>query len=207
MDTEQSALTPRTRLVWLLLLFVVQFLYIPINRLVSGGGILDTPWDAYIPFWPIWVVPYLLSLLWWAACFIWAAWKMPDALYRAFIAAIVAVMLSSYVVYVVFPTYVERPVLNGHSWETELVRLVYRNDRLHNAFPSGHAYNTMLIVFFWWNWKRRLRWLWVGFAGIIILSTLFTAQHNLPDPIGGIVWAYLGYRFGIWWAARQETRG
>jgi membrane-associated phospholipid phosphatase len=48
-----------------------------------------------------------------------------------------------------------------------------------------------------------LRWLWAGLAIVIILSTLFTGQHNLLDPIGGIVWAWTSYRFGLWWATRQ----
>ena len=53
------------RLVWLVSIFAVQCLYLPINRTVQGGVLLHTPWDAYFPLWPIWVVPYLLSLLWW----------------------------------------------------------------------------------------------------------------------------------------------
>lgn len=199
----RKQMASRTRLAWLLVVFAVQFLYFPINRTIQGGAILDVPLDAHVPFWPIWAVPYLLSLVWWAACFIWAAWKMEDSLYRAFVAAILAVMLTSYLVYLLFPTYVERPALVGDSWPVELVRFIYENDRLNNAFPSGHAYTTMLIFFFWWQWQPRLRWLWVGIAVIILLSTLFTGQHNLLDPLGGIIWAWLGYRFGLWWANRR----
>ncbi len=198
------SMTWHKRLAWLVMLFIVQLLYIPINRTVQGGVILSTPWDAFVPFWPIWAVPYLLSLVWWAGCFIWAAWKMEDSSYRAFIAGTVAVMLSSYLVYVFYPTFIERPVVEGNSWPVELVRVIYDNDRLNNAFPSGHTYTTMLIVFFWWNWRPRLRWLWAGIAIIIILSTLFTGQHNLPDPIGGIIWAWGGYCFGWWWVRRSS---
>jgi hypothetical protein len=198
------AMTWQARLAWLVALFGVQLLYIPINRTMQGGVILDTPWDAYVPFWPIWAVPYLLSLVWWAGCFVWAALKMDDALYRAFVAATIAAMLTSYAVYIFFPTYVQRPVLGVDSWPIELVRFIYSNDRLHNAFPSGHTYTTVLIVLFWWRWQSKLRWLWAGFAIVIVLSTLFTRQHNLPDPIGGIVWAWTSYRFGLWWATRQS---
>jgi membrane-associated phospholipid phosphatase len=199
------ALTWQMRFLWLLALFAVQLLYVPINRTMQGGVILDTPWDAYVPFWPVWAVPYLLSIVWWTGSFIWAAWKMEDQLYRALVAGTVAVMLASYVVYILFPTYVERPVLSGDSWAVELVRLIYSNDRLHNAFPSGHAYTTLLIVFFWWRWKPRLRWLWATIGVVVILSTLFTGQHNLPDPIGGLLFAWAGYHFGLWWAARPSA--
>jgi len=196
-------MTLRVRLAWLVILFMVQLLYFPINRTVQGGVVLATPWDASIPLWPIWAIPYLLSLFWWVGCFAWAAWKMDDTLYRAFVIGAIAVMLTSYVLYLLYPTYVQRPVLEGGNWQVELVRFIYENDRSNNAFPSGHTYTTVLIVLFWWHWRPRLRWLWAGIAVIILLSTLFTGQHNLPDLIGGIVWSWMGYRFGLWWMARR----
>ena len=206
LETKSSPSTrfPWKRLPWLLALLAVQFLYFPINRGMQGGVVLDTPWDAYIPLWPIWAIPYLSSILWWQGCFLWATCKMDDKRYRAFIVGTIAVMLTSYVVYILYPTYVVRPVVQGDTWSAGLIRLIYSNDRLNNAFPSGHTYTTMLIVFFWWDWRPRLRWIWAAIAIIILLSTLFTAQHNLPDPVGGIVWAWMGYHFGMWWAERRK---
>lgn len=191
------------RLAWLCLLFLVQLLYIPINRTVTGGVVPETLLDPMIPVWPIWAVPYLLSLAWWTGCFIWAAVKMDFQLYRAFVAAALFTALTSYALYIVYPTYVIRPAVEGSGWQHELLRTIYAQDRLNNAFPSGHTYTTMLITFFWWVWQPRLRWLWATIAVIVILSTLFTGQHNLLDPIGGIVWAWVGYRFGLWWVERR----
>lgn len=199
-------LTPRGRVIWLIALFVAQMLYFPINRLVQGGVVLRLPWDSYIPLWPVWVIPYLLSLVWWTSSFIWAAWKMEDRLYLAFVSGAIAVMLASYVVYIFYPTYVERPVVEGQGWLYDVVRVLYSSDRVNNAFPSGHTYNTVIIALFWWRWQPRLRWLWLLIAIIIVLSTLFTGQHHLPDPFGGIVFAWLGYRFGLWWV-QQWFRG
>ena len=199
----QPAMRPGVRLAWLVVIFIIQLLYFPINRTVQGGVVLATPWDSLIPLWPIWAIPYLLGIVWWVGCFIWAAWKMDDTLYRAFVISTIAVMLTSYVVYLLYPTHAQRPAVEGDSWQIELVRFIYENDRLNNAFPSGHTYTTMLIVLFWWHWRPRLRWLWAVIAVIILLSTLFTGQHNLPDLIGGIVWAWTGYRFGLWWVTRR----
>jgi membrane-associated phospholipid phosphatase len=198
-------LTKERRLLWLLVLFGVQLLYVPINRTMYGGVVLATPWDASIPLWPIWAVPYLLAIVWWVGSFVWAAWQMEDRLYRAFVAGTLAVILASYALYILYPTFVNRPVLLGHSWSVDLLRLIYNNDCLNNAFPSGHTYTTMLIVFFWWRWQPKLRWVWVVAALVVMLSTLFTKQHNLPDVLGGIVFAWLGYRFGLWWAGRQRA--
>jgi membrane-associated phospholipid phosphatase len=199
------AMTKERRLLWLLILFGVQLLYVPINRTIRGGVVLNTPWDASIPLWPIWAVPYLLAIVWWVGSFVWSAWKMEDRLYRAFVVGALAVMLTSYAVYILFPTFVNRPILAGSSWQIDLLRLIYNNDRLHNAFPSGHTYTTLLIVFFWWRWQPRLRWVLGAAALVVLLSTLFTKQHNLPDVLGGIVFAWLGYQVGMWWAGRQQA--
>ncbi|MBN1147502.1 MAG: phosphatase PAP2 family protein [Anaerolineales bacterium] len=190
------------RLLWLSILFLSQALYFPINRMMTGGRLLETRWDALIPLWPIFALPYLLSLAWWAGCFIWASLKMEANLYRAFVAGVLFTMLTSYAFYILYPTYVTRPEVAGVGWQYNLLRWIYTSDRLNNAFPSGHTYITMLIVFFWWNWRPRLRCLWAAIAAVIILSTLFTGQHNLPDPLGGVLWAWAGYRFGLWWAGR-----
>ena len=206
MASTLRAWIPRTRPTWLIVLAAVGLLYIPINRLVQGGVVLSLPWDACVPFWPIWAVPYLLTIPWWIVSFIWAARSMDDDRYRAFVVAALVGMLTAYAVFVLYPTYVERPVPQGHGWEIDLIRLIYRNDRLNNAFPSGHAFITVLISLFWWDWRPKLRWLWAAIVVVVILSTLFTGQHNLPDPIGGIIWAYAGYRLGWWWVKRMQAR-
>ena len=203
-SSTRRVMTPGKRLLWLLALFLVQLLYLPINRTVQGGRVLDTPWDALFPLWSLWVIPYLLSLVWWAGCFVWAAWKLDDNLYRAFIISFVTVMLASYVVYIIYPTYVVRPSLYGDDWLTRLLAALYENDRVNNAFPSGHTYNTVLIALFWSRCYPRQRWLWLTITVVVLLSTLFTRQHNLPDLLGGIVFAWLGYRLGLWWMARRS---
>ena len=208
-DTEinnTATLTRRSRFLWLLALFTTQFLYFPINRLVAGGVILTFPWDSLVPFWPVWAVPYLLSLSCWAGCFVWAAFKMEDRRYQAFVIASIFTMATSYILYIVYPTYVERPAIQGSGWQFELVRWIYSNDRLNNAFPSGHTYNTVLILLFWWDWRPKLRLPWSIFSLVIVLSTLFTGQHNLPDALGGILWAVSGSLFGWWCVSRFSRR-
>ena len=115
-------------------------------------------------------------------------------------------LLTSYIVYILFPTYIERPNVQGSGWQFDLIRFIYNNDHVNNAFPSGHTYTTMLIFFIWWDWRPRWRWLWAAIVIIILLSILFTGQHHLVDPFGGLLWGWLGYRFGTWWEERGEKR-
>jgi membrane-associated phospholipid phosphatase len=201
-DGRIDTMSLRKRLVWLVAIFFAQALYFPINRTVEGGVVLVTPLDAWVPFWPVWAVPYILSLFWWAGCFVWAALKMPASLYRALMIGVFVTLLTSYTFYIIYPTYVVRPPVEGTGWQFDLIRAIYANDRLNNAFPSSHTYMTVLIVLFWWNWQPKLRWLWLAIAVIIVLSTLFTGQHHLPDPVGGIAWAWMGSRLGLWWERR-----
>jgi len=194
------------RVVWLVILLGIHALYVPINRTIQGGWLLRIPWDAYIPFWPMWAIPYLASISWWFASYIWAMIKMDWRRYRAFMISMSFTLLTSYLVYIFFPTYIERPIVDSIGWQYELIESIFDNDRVNNAFPSGHTYTTMLIVFYWWNWKPRLRWLWTLIAITIVLSTLFTGQHYLLDPVGGIIWAWLGYHAGNWWVKREGKR-
>lgn len=173
-----------------LLALGVNLLYIPINRMLSGGILVELPFDRLIPLWPIWSLPYVLALPWWTAALIWAAIKMDNARFKTFIIATLLMTLSSYAVYILFPTYVERPQLVGDSWDMQLMRLVYGNDRSYCALPSGHTYYTTLIAAFWWSWHPRQRWLWAATVPVIILATLFTRQHNTPDVVFGLLWAF-----------------
>ena len=102
-------------------------LYFPLNHSLTGGFNLSTPLDAWIPLWPGWVIPYLLCLPVWLGGLIWAAWKMNKALFQAFVSSVLFVLLSAALFYYVFPTYVQRPVVEGNGWTAQLLTMVYRN--------------------------------------------------------------------------------
>ena len=186
------------RLIWCALLFGIQALYFPLNRFLQGGIEFKTALDKYIPTWSIWVVPYTLVCIWWIVAYLWAAQRMEDRLYEAFFIASAVVSVSALTIFTVFPTYVVRHPLPGADWTAQLLNGIYASDSMYNAFPSGHVYITTLIALFWSRWFPRWRWLWIATVVIVALATLFTHQHYLPDPIGGLVLAWFGYRIGLW---------
>ncbi len=185
------------RWLWLILVLALQMLYFPINRLAHGGVMLQTALDAHIPLLPIFTVPYLLALPWWLGSLVWATVAMPKPLFRALICAALLVILSGTLVYILYPTYVTRSPVTAQGWSADLLRFIYQNDRTYNAFPSSHTYLTTLICLFWLRWKPGLHWLWVLILTLVLLSTLFTGQHTLPDVIGGLVLAVAGYALGL----------
>jgi membrane-associated phospholipid phosphatase len=186
------------RLGMIALVVIAACLYFPLNRTLTGGVNLSTPLDAWVPLWPVWVVPYLLCLPAWVGSLIWAAWKMDERLFHSFVSAGFFVLLSAALLYYVFPTYVQRPVLTSDSWSARLLQMVYQNDGVYNAFPSGHVYQTSLLCLFYNRLYPNHPWFWTSLVLIVAFSTLFTHQHNLTDPLGGLAIAWLGYRFGMY---------
>ncbi len=188
------------------LVFAIQSLYMPLNHGLKQGVIFDSRWDAYIPLWPEWIVPYAICWPLWVACYGWACLRMEEKLYRSFIVASVLATVTAICTFTFYPTYVIRPVLVGQDWATEWLRILYARDGLFNAFPSGHVYLTTILALFWSLWYPRWRWAWIGFAAIVALSTLFTRQHYLPDLFGGVALAVVSYWVGLWWVERQHSR-
>ncbi len=186
------------RLGMTMLVVGVASLYFPLNRKLTGGFDLSTRFDAWVPLWPVWVVPYLLCLPVWIGGLIWAAWKMDEELFRSFVSACLFVQVSAMSFFYFFPTYVKRPTLTTGNWATRILQMVYRNDGDYNAFPSGHVYQTALICLFYNHLYPSYPWLWIGIVVIVALSTLFTRQHYLADPLGGLAIAWAGYRLGMY---------
>ena len=192
------------RLIWCSLLFGIQALYVPLNRFLQGGMEFKTALDEYVPLWPIWVLPCGLICVWWIVAHLWAAWRMEDHLYEAFFLASAFASVSALTIFTVFPTYVIRPAIPATDWPSQLLNWIYTNDYAYNAFPSGHVYITTLIALFWSRWSPQWRWILATTVVIVILATLFTHQHYLPDPIGGLALAWFSYRIGLWCVAERN---
>jgi membrane-associated phospholipid phosphatase len=181
-----------------LLPWLIQALYLPLNRLQSGGIAPALPIDNIFPLRPWWTVPYLLTLVMWGLAPLWAAFAMPDRLYRAFLISLSAVIVSGIICFTFFPTYVVRPSISSDNPAMAPIRFLYSADNVYNALPSGHAYITALFALYWSRWKPHLRPLWWAILLIVLLSTLFTRQHYVLDLVAGLALAGGGYALGLW---------
>jgi len=168
-------------------------LYFPINQNMSGGITTYLPIDARIKLTPIWAIPYLLSIFWWVGAIIWGTFKMDFERFLHFSLCLSLTISISYAVYILFPTYVDRPKIIAQDFLSRLVMFIYGNDQPYNALPSGHTYTTLIISIFWFNWKPKQRLLWVGIAIVVILSTLFTKQHAILDLISAATLVFICY--------------
>ena len=183
----------RKRLTILAGLLTLLTLYFPINQYVSGGITPDLPFDAFIPLWPVWAIPYLLSIPWWIAALAWSALKMDYSRWRHFSLCLGLTIVISYLIYIIYPTYVVRPVITDQDFFSQLVLGIYGNDQVNNALPSGHTYTTLIISIFWSQWLPKLKPLWIGIAVLVLLSTLFTKQHYVLDLVAAVVLVVMTY--------------
>lgn len=178
--------------------WALQILYLPLNRNLTGGVLLKTPLDDYLPLWSIWVVPYALTWFIWLGSAVYMAWKMEPRLYAALLLSLFIVITCGLTWFLLYPTYIQRPELVGEGWAVTVLRAIYNADRAYNAFPSGHVYLTAVLALYWVRWFPRQRGFWIVMVTLIALSTLFTGQHYILDPLGGLALAWAGYRFGLW---------
>ncbi len=193
----------RIRVAILFFLTILQLIYFPINRNMAGGITTYLAIDSRIILAPIWAIPYLLSIFWWIAALIWAAIKMEYERFLHFSACLGLTILTSYLIYIIFPTYVERPEIIGGDYLSQLIKFIYGNDQPYNALPSGHTYTTLIITIFWIDWLPKQRILWISIAVIVILSTLFTKQHAVLDLVAAGILTLICYWISAYFFRRK----
>ncbi|HLO17719.1 MAG TPA: phosphatase PAP2 family protein [Anaerolineales bacterium] len=206
---NEAALTLRKRILFVLLAYGIQCIYIPTSGRISGGIEPKLPIDIF-PVWSIWVLPYVLCYVLWFVGVLWVVLKMEDRLFRAFFAACMLTFSIGTSTFVFFPTYVKAPAVPGNDIFSLLLRFIHEHWGRYDAFPSGHVYITTLLALFLSRWYPRQKLLWISSLVIVMLSTLFTGQHYILDVIGGYSVALIGYHFGLWRAgfypAQKQSR-
>jgi len=194
-----GVLTLRKRILFIILAYCIQLIYIPTSNRITGGIEPKLPIDIF-PIWSIWVLPYVLCYVLWFSSVIWIVLKMEDRLFRSFIAACIFTFAIGTITFILFPTYVKPATVAGNDVFTLLLRIIHEHWGRYDAFPSGHVYITTLLALFFSRWYPRWKYLWVLILVLVSFSTLFTGQHYILDVLGGYLIALAGYHFGLWWA-------
>jgi hypothetical protein len=167
------------------------------NRLIplSRCHDLATPLDARIPFVPAFVFPFWLTYL---SILLPALVIRDRALFTRSAGALVVLIFSSCLLFLLFPVHVPRPETIPDSLAGRMVGLVYRLDRPVCAFPSLHVSASVLATAILFRRRRLWGRLFLPVAALSAVSTLFIKQHVLADLAGGVTlallvdWAILG---------------
>jgi membrane-associated phospholipid phosphatase len=191
----------KNRIIKIVIVIFSMLLYVPVNRLISGGFNLKTNIDNYIPLLPLFVVPYLFGLVFWIFSILKINLSKDEKLIKEFNLMVILASIVSVAIYILIPTFVTRPVVTGTDMFSEILSFIYSNDQVYNAAPSGHTFYTILCFVGLNRLIPNRRYLWGILSVLIIISTVLTKQHNFLDIVIGIVFA-----LGIIFISRKVVR-
>lgn len=160
-----------------------------------------TALDAFVPFRPIFVYPYL-------AYYLWLLIPIPILRTRAqFYGAVYAFGLTQMVAlvfYVALPSQMDRPLVTGDDLSAQLVRLVYEVDRGYNIVPSLHVAHSVLVALLFYSLDPRRFPLVAMGSALICASTVLVKQHYLLDIPAGVAVALCCYYPTMAFTQRRE---
>ena len=169
--------------------------YTILNRTIKKGNRLHCPLDKKVPFHPKFVVPYLFLFTVLIIGFLVTLFFLPIFEVQMVTFAFFIMLTSTYLFYIIYPTYIEPFITPKKDVFSKLVNLIYKHDKRFNAFPSLHVAISTLILLFVIGWN-----FWMGiilFPVILMIyaSTVLIKQHYLPDIPAGVTIALLSYFF------------
>lgn len=180
---------PRYAQLPLIMCGVTQFLAYFCTKYIHIRDFVDMalPIDHRIPVRSEWVVPYVLSYVYWALGYI-AICRVGREKCRELCRADLIAKIIATVCFVLIPTTLPRdPVPGGvFGW---VLNLVYALDSPYNLFPSMHCLFSWLIARELMGIKKFspvIRWGAVVFSFMVFASTVFTRQHFIIDIPAGM---------------------
>lgn len=169
--------------------------YIFIAQLARESGAADAPaiaLDRAIPLQPVWSLIYgaLYAVLIVLPIFV---VRQDDHLRRTLYAYLL-VWLTSYGVFIWYPTVAPRPAMPaGDGFGVWGLQVLYEADPPYNCFPSIHVAHSFVSALACFRVHRRLGVVLVAAATLVALSTLFTKQHYVLDVVAGTLLAAAAY--------------
>ena len=151
---------------------------------------VTTFFDSNMPYISFFVIFYVVWYLFLVFCPIIIYRYEKNKLKEYFVTYMVCSIISS-IIFVFFPTTINRPSVDNNNFFNILVNFIYSNDTpALNCFPSLHALYSMLwILYIGFNKKvnRVYRLIISILCILIILSTLFIKQHAIVDLLGSLL--------------------
>lgn len=183
---------------WFLLFGALSAFYFVSQHLGLRYHVVHLPLDDWLPFWPGFIVFYILWYFYVPGCMLWACFRARDVFYRQ-VAALFSGAFVCAAVFVLYPTCVDfRPSAAGPGLARALCRLIYANDAPVNVFPSLHCYEALVMHLATFRVpplraRKRLRLASAVLVILICLSTLLVKQHSVADLVAGCTLAVVMY--------------
>jgi membrane-associated phospholipid phosphatase len=184
--------------------FAILF-YFVINSYSIGrqAWTLETFVDDWIPFSPPWQFFYFGYIFF---LFIPILQIRDLRLLRRAVIAFVFVQFTAYLIFLLMPVRMERPLdfeIDGvFTWG---IAFTFNLDPPYNCFPSLHLGNAVLTGLIAWRLDRKVGDAFLVGAGLIALSTMCIKQHYFLDVVAGAALAWIGYRLFFRDAVDQQA--
>ena len=150
------------------------------------------PWDRALPLQPTWALIYGALYVFLIALPVFVV-RQEEHIRRTFWAYL-AVWVTAYVCFLVYPTVAPRPAsVVGDGFAAWGLRSLYGADPPYNCFPSLHVAHSFVSALTCYRLHRRLGLTALLCASLVAVSTLFTKQHYIADVIAGILLAFAAY--------------
>ena len=157
---------------------------------------IESPLDRMLPLVPFFVVFYVLAFAQWITGYLLIGREKKEYCYRFFLGEIIAKAICL-VIFLVFPTTLNRPEITGNGIFERLLAFIYSVDAADNLFPSIHCLES------WMCWRgcrklvnTRLPGWFNGanliFTFLVFASTVLCKQHVLIDIAGGVAVVEIG---------------
>ena len=103
--------------------------------------------DKFIPFNKYFILPYVSWYIF-IAIFSAILCILDKERYLKLLITLNIGMITCYIIYYFYPTYVPRPMITGTDFFSNLVLNLYAADNPYNCFPSIHVLNSVLIALY-----------------------------------------------------------
>lgn len=197
-EAKELNATLRERLTWTLGLIAISafgFLYVDTRNAQLAHSAwslpLETRLDAYIPFVPEFIFPYLFYYPWLLMPLF--VLRTRESFFRS-IAAFSLMQIVAQIIFVLFPSHMVRPIVTSQGFASDLVRMLYRLDLGWNLFPSLHVAHAVIVALIFCRYGRKWALPVSLVSALIALSTVLVKQHYAIDIPGGVLLAGLCFR-------------
>ena len=191
---------PRWSAIPLIFSLVFELMTYYVAKLLIAGQelhIVELPIDRAIPQRYPWIAVYFGAYVFWGISFILVA-RRGKLRFASFFCANLWALIVCGIVFVVYPTMIERPPLTGDGFWTRAMQFLYDVDTPVNILPSIHCMASLLCALGLHSdhrlpvWYRGFTWI---FALMVCASTLLVKQHCVVDVVCGCLVAAVAYAF------------
>jgi membrane-associated phospholipid phosphatase len=162
--------------------------------------------DDLIPLQPVWSLVYGALYLFLIVLPVFVICQ--EELIRRTVRAYLAVWLTAYAVFLLYPTVAPRPdyeLVPGGGFGAWGLQILYDADPPFNCFPSLHVAHSFVGALAVYRMHRGLGLFAVVCAAIVGLSTLFAKQHYVLDVVAGAAPAHVAYAIFLRGYSRERV--